>query len=277
MRTTSFGRIAEPLPLIGQGTWKMGESKASKGDEAAALQRGLDYGMNLIDTAEMYADGGAEEVVGEAIAGRRDEVFLVSKVLPQNASRKGTVEACERSLQRMKTDVIDLYLLHWPGDHPLTDTIAAFQELRDAGKIRYWGVSNFRMADLRECERIAEGENVTNQVLYNLQRRGIEHEMRDWCRQTGVMVMAYSPLDQMRLKHKKELKEAAARHDVTPEQIALAWCIRRKGFITIPKSSNHDRIKQNAAAAEIQLDDQDLDDLNKAYPAPDKPTELEWL
>lgn len=277
MRTTSFGRIAEPLPLIGQGTWKMGESKASKSDEAAALQRGLDYGMNLIDTAEMYAEGGAEEVVGEAIAGRRDEVFLVSKVLPQNASRKGTVEACERSLQRMKTDVIDLYLLHWPGDHPLTDTIAAFQELRDAGKIRYWGVSNFRMADLRECERIAQGENVTNQVLYNLQRRGIEHDMRDWCRSNGVLIMAYSPLDQMRLKHRKELKEAAARHDVTPEQIALAWCIRRKGFITIPKSSNHDRIKQNAAAAEIQLDDQDLEDLNKAYPAPDKPTELEWL
>lgn len=263
--------------MIGQGTWKMGESKASKSDEAAALQRGLDYGMNLIDTAEMYADGGAEEVVGEAIAGRRDEVFLVSKVLPQNASRKGTVEACERSLQRMKTDVIDLYLLHWPGDHPLTDTIAAFQELRDAGKIRYWGVSNFRMADLRECERIAQGENVTNQVLYNLQRRGIEHDMRDWCRSNGVLIMAYSPLDQMRLKHRKELKEAAARHDVTPEQIALAWCIRRKGFVTIPKSCNIERIKQNAAAAEIQLTEQDLNELNKAYPAPDKPTELEWL
>ncbi|MBZ0137073.1 MAG: aldo/keto reductase [Planctomycetes bacterium] len=277
MRLTSFGRIAEPLPLIGQGTWKMGESKASRADEAAALQRGLDYGMNLIDTAEMYADGGAEEVVGEAIAGRRDEVFLVSKVLPDNASRAGTVEACERSLKRMGTDTIDLYLLHWPGEHPLADTIAAFQELREAGKIRYWGVSNFRMADLHECERIAVGENVTNQVLYNLQRRGIEHEMRDWCRQNGVMVMAYSPLDQLRLTHKQQLKEVAARHKVTPEQIALAWCIRRKGFITIPKSGNHQRIKQNAAAVDIQLTEQDLGDLNKGYPLPDSSAELECL
>lgn len=255
----------------------MGESIDSKGDEAAALQRGLDYGMNLIDTAEMYADGCAEEVVGEAIAGRRDEVFLISKVLPQNASRTGAIEACERSLKRMNTDVIDLYLLHWPSGHPLADTIAAFQELRNAGKIRYWGVSNFRMGDLRECERIAEGENVTNQVLYNLQRRGIEHDMRDWCRDNGVLVMAYSPLDQMRLKHKKQLKEVAARHYVTPEQIALAWCIRRKGFITIPKSSNATRIKQNAAAVELQLTEQDLNDLNDAYPVPDEPSELEWL
>ena len=255
----------------------MGDSTASKAEEAAALQRGLDYGMNLIDTAEMYAEGGAEEVVAEAIAGRRDEVFLVSKVLPQNASRSGTVDACESSLKRLNTDVIDLYLLHWPGEHPLVDTITAFQELRDAGKIRYWGVSNFRMNDLVECERIAPGENVTNQVLYNLQRRGIEHEMRDWCRENAVMIMAYSPLDQLRLEHKDQLKEVATRHDVTPEQIALAWCIRRKGFITIPKSSNPTRIKQNAAAADIQLTEQDLKDLNAAYPAPDKQSDLEWL
>lgn len=275
MRTTTFGRIPEALPLIGQGTWEMGESRRSRAQEVRALQLGLELGMNLIDTAEMYASGDAEEVVGEAIAGRRDGVFLVSKVLPQNASRKGTVKACERSLKRLGVETIDLYLLHWPGEHPLADTIAAFRELRDSGKIRHWGVSNLRMDDLAECERIALGENATNQVLYNLQRRGIEADMVPWCLPRGVLIMAYSPLDQGRLRKPKQLKAVAARHNATPEQVALAWSVRNEGFITIPKSSNETRLRQNAAAAELLLTPQDLAELDEAFPPPDGPVELE--
>lgn len=275
MRTTTFGRILEALPLIGQGTWEMGESRRSRAQEVRALQLGLELGMNLIDTAEMYASGGAEEVVGEAIAGRRDGVFLVSKVLPQNASRKGTVKACERSLKRLGVETIDLYLLHWPGEHPLADTIAAFRELRDSGKIRYWGVSNLRMDDLAECERIAPGENATNQVLYNLQRRGIEADMVPWCHPRGVLIMAYSPLDQGRLRKPKQLKAVAARHNATPEQVALAWSVRNEGVVTIPKSSNETRLRQNAAAAALLLTPQDLAELDEAFPPPRGPVELE--
>ena len=275
MRRMQFVRIPEPLPLIGQGTWEMGESRRSRAQEVRALQLGLELGMNLIDTAEMYASGDAEEVVGEAIAGRRDGVFLVSKVLPQNASRKGTVKACERSLKRLGVETIDLYLLHWPGEHPLADTIAAFQELRDSGKIRYWGVSNLRMDDLAECERIAPGENATNQVLYNLQRRGIEADMVPWCLPRGVLIMAYSPLDQGRLRKPKQLKAVAARHNATPEQVALAWSVRNEGVVTIPKSSNETRLRQNAAAAELLLTPQDLAELDEAFPPPRGPVELE--
>lgn len=275
MRTTTFGRILEALPLIGQGTWEMGESRRSRAQEVRALQLGLELGMNLIDTAEMYASGDAEEVVGEAIAGRRDGVFLVSKVLPQNASRKGTVKACERSLKRLGVETIDLYLLHWPGEHPLADTIAAFQELRDSGKIRHWGVSNLRMDDLAECERIAPGDNATNQVLYNLQRRGIEADMVPWCLPRGVLIMAYSPLDQGRLRKPRQLKAVAARHNATPEQVALAWSVRNEGVVTIPKSSNETRLRQNAAAAELLLTPQDLAELDEAFPPPDGPVELE--
>ncbi len=275
MHRVQFGRIPEPLPLIGQGTWEMGEARRTRTQEVRALQLGLELGMNLIDTAEMYASGGAEEVVGEALAGRRDGVFLVSKVLPQNASRKGTLKACERSLKRLGVETIDLYLLHWPGDHPLADTIAAFQELRESGKIRYWGVSNLRMDDLAECERIAPGENATNQVLYNLQRRGIEADMVPWCLQRGVLIMAYSPLDQGRLRKPKQLKAVAARHNATPEQVALAWSVRNSGFITIPKSSNEKRLRQNAAAAELVLTPQDQAELDEAFPPPRGPVELE--
>jgi len=275
MRTTTFGRIPEALPLIGQGTWEMGESRRSRAQEVRALQLGLELGMNLIDTAEMYASGDAEEVVGEAIAGRRDGVFLVSKVLPQNASRKGTVKACERSLKRLGVETIDLYLLHWPGEHPLADTIAAFRELRDSGKIRHWGVSNLRMDDLAECERIAPGENATNQVLYNLQRRGIEADMVPWCLPRGVLIMAYSPLDQGRLRKPRQLKAVAARHNATPEQVALAWSVRNEGVVTIPKSSNETRLRQNAAAAELLLTPQDLAELDEAFPPPRGSVELE--
>lgn len=275
MQHSTFDRIREPLPLIGQGTWEMGEARRSRAREVRALQLGLELGMNLIDTAEMYASGSAEEVVGEAIAGRRDGVFLVSKVLPQSASRRGTVKACERSLKRLGVETIDLYLLHWPGEHPLADTIAAFQELRDSGKIRYWGVSNLRMDDLDECERIAPGENATNQVLYNLQRRGIEADMVPWCLQHGVLIMAYSPLDQGRLRKPKQLKAVAERHNATPEQVALAWSVRNTGCITIPKSSNETRLRQNAAASELLLTPQDLAELDEAFPPPSGPVELE--
>lgn len=277
MRTMKCERIDTPLPVIGQGTWMMGESRSNREEEVAALNLGLDLGMNLIDTAEMYASGGAEEAVGEVLKRRRDEVFLVSKVLPQNASRKGTVKACEASLKRMNADVIDLYLLHWPGPEPLVDTIEAFRELRERGKIRHWGVSNFRMDDLHEAERIAPGENATNQVLYNLQRRGIEYDMAGWCRDNGVFVMAYSPLDQGRLERPQELADVAGRHGVTPEQAALAWTIRMGHFITIPKSSKPEHIRQNAEAARIKLTGPDLKKLDKAFPPPTGPTRLEWL
>jgi diketogulonate reductase-like aldo/keto reductase len=275
MRYVNVGRIPVKLPLIGQGPWEMGEHARRRADEVAALRRGLDLGMNLIDTAEMYASGGAEEVVGDAIVGRRDEVFLVSKVLPQNASRRGTLTSCERSLKRLGVERIDLYLLHWPGPFPLADTIASFQELREEGKIRYWGVSNFTVGELEQCEEIAPGENVTNQVLYNLQRRGIEADMQAWCRERGVTIMAYSPLDQGGLRKPKELKEVARRHDVAIEQVALAWSVRNEGFVTIPKSSNIKHLEGNAAAADIKLTRQDLIELDSAFPPPIGPTELE--
>jgi diketogulonate reductase-like aldo/keto reductase len=275
MKHATFGRIPEALPLIGQGTWEMGDNPRKRAGEVAALRRGLELGMNLIDTAEMYASGGAEEVVGEAIKGRREGVFLVSKVLPQNASRRGTVQACERSLKRLGVETIDLYLLHWPGAHPLSDTIAAFQELRDAGKIRYWGVSNLSVGELEECERIAPGENVTNQVLYNLQRRGIEADMQAWCAERGVLIMAYSPLDQGGLRKPKALKEVAKRHDASVEQVALAWCVRNKGFITIPKSSNIKHLESNAQAIELKLTRQELAELDEEFPPPNGPVELE--
>jgi diketogulonate reductase-like aldo/keto reductase len=275
MRNVNVGRIPQKLPLIGQGTWEMGDNSRRRPEEIAALRRGLELGMTLIDTAEMYASGGAEEVVGDAIVGRRDQVFLVSKVLPQNASRRGTIQACEGSLKRLGVEQIDLYLLHWPGSHPLEDTIASFQDLREEGKIRHWGVSNFTVGELEQCEKIAPGENTTNQVLYNLQRRGIEADMQPWCRERGVMIMAYSPLDQGGLRKPRELKHVAARHDMTPEQAALAWCTRNDGFITIPKSSNIRHLESNAAAADLVLTRQDLVELDEAFPPPIGPTELE--
>ena len=275
MRNVIVGRIPQKLPLIGQGTWEMGDNSRRRAEEVAALRRGLELGMTLIDTAEMYASGGAEEVVGDAIVGRREQVFLVSKVLPQNASRRGTIQACERSLKRLGVEQIDLYLLHWPGAHALEDTLASFQDLREEGKIRYWGVSNFSVGELEQCEKVAPGENATNQVLYNLQRRGIEADMQAWCRERGVMIMAYSPLDQGGLRKPKQLKEVAKRHDASAEQVALAWSVRNEGFITIPKSSNVKHLESNAEAADLVLTRQDLVDLDDAFPPPDGPGELE--
>lgn len=268
MRTTQVSRIAEPLPVIGQGTWNMGLNLKSAAAEAEALAMGLDLGMTLLDTAEMYADGGAEEVVAKAIAGRRKDVFLVSKVLPDNATRTGTVEACEASLRRLGTDTLDLYLLHWPSEHPLAGTIAAFEELRNAGRIRYWGVSNFDLAAMEEVERLAPGRCACNQVLYNLQRRGIEYDLLPWCVEKGVLLQAYSPLDQGALRKPASLKTVAKRHGVTPEQIALAWCVRKPGLQTIPKSAHLGRVRENAAAAAIALSAQDLVELDGAFSPP---------
>lgn len=275
MRTLKVSRIADPIPAIGLGTWNMGDSRATRAPEVQALRAGLDLGMNLVDTAEMYASGGAEEVVAQAMSGRRKDVFLVTKVLPSNASRKGTIKACEASLKRLQVDVIDLYLLHWPGSHPLADTLAAFEELRTSGKIRHWGVSNFDLALMREVERLMPGRCACNQVLYNLQRRGIEHDLLPWCVQNGVLLQAYSPLDQGNLRKPAPLLAVGKRHNATPEQIALAWSVRMAGVHAIPKSANPDRVKQNAAAADITLTAADLRELDAAFAPPTGPTPLE--
>ncbi|MFN4277332.1 MAG: aldo/keto reductase [Ferrovibrio sp.] len=268
----------ETVPALGQGTWNMGESKAKLRDEVAALQLGIELGMTLIDTAEMYADGMAEQVVAAAIDGRRDDVFLVSKVLPQNASRAGTIAACERSLKRLRTDRIDLYLLHWRGGVPLHDTITAFNDLRRAGKIRFWGVSNFDTSDMDELERLSNATAVaTNQVLYNLSRRGIEHDLMPWCRRHNLPIMAYSPIEQGRLLKNAALKAVAARHNATAAQVALAWLLRQSGIIAIPKASRPEHVRENHAALEIRLTRQDLAELDAAFPPPSGPQPLEML
>src|SRR3954464_15202264 len=222
VRTTRWPS-GEAIPSLGQGTWGMAEDARRRKDEVAALRAGFDLGMTLVDTAEMYADGGAEVLVGEATAGRRDELFLVSKVLPENATRPGTVAACEHSLRRLGTDRLDLYLLHWRGNIPLEETLDAFAALVDAGKIRYWGVSNFDVVDMIELWALAGGPEVaTDQVLYNLTRRGIEYDLMPWCRSRNIPIMAYSPIEQGRLLNHKDLRDVAARHDARPAQVALA-------------------------------------------------------
>lgn len=266
------------VPALGQGTWYMGETGARLKDEAAALQLGLDLGMTLIDTAEMYADGGAEIVVGEVIASRRDEVFLVSKVLPYNASKQGTVEACERSLKRMGTDRIDLYLLHWRGRYPLSETISAFEELIEAGKILSWGVSNCDPDDMAELMRVPGGKAcAVNQVLYNLTRRGIEFDLQPWCEARNIPIMAYSPIEQGRMLRHPGLNEIAKRHGATPAQVALSWIIRQEGMIAIPKAASLDHVRQNRAAVELVLTDEDLTQLDLAFPPPKRALPLEML
>ncbi|AWJ82976.1 oxidoreductase [Azospirillum sp. TSH58] len=266
------------VPVLGQGTWYMGEDSRDHVREVAALRLGLDLGMTLVDTAEMYADGGAEEVVGEAIAGRRDEVFLVSKVLPMNASRRGTVAACERSLKRLRTDRIDLYLLHWRGSHDFSETIAAFDTLVRDGKIGQWGVSNLDLQDMEELVGTPGGEGVqTNQLLYNLTRRGIEHDLQPWCRGRGIPIMAYSPIEQGRMLRHPELRRVADRHGATPAQVGLAWLLRQDGVIAIPKASDPAHVRDNRAAADLRLDEQDLADLDRAFPPPRGPRPLEML
>ncbi|MER8385643.1 aldo/keto reductase [Mesorhizobium sp. M1428] len=268
IRTTTLP-CGEAVPVLGQGTWKMGEDRRRRGDEANALKLGLDLGMTLIDTAEMYASGGAEEVVAEAIAGRRDEVFLVSKVLPSNASRTGVKRACENSLRHLATDRIDLYLLHWPGSVPLMETVEAFEALKAAGKIRHWGVSNFDTGEMEELVRLPAGGNVqTNQVLYNLSQRGVEFDLAPWSRQRGMPLMAYSPVDQGVLARNARLDAIADRHGATPAQIALAWVMAQDGVIAIPKASRPEHIRQNVAALDIELTSGDFAEIDRAFQPP---------
>lgn len=265
------------MPVLGLGTWGMGEDASRAGQEADALRHGLDLGIRLIDTAEMYANGRAEQVTGAAMKGRRDDVFLVSKVLPGNASRAGTIAACERSLKHLGTDRIDLYLLHWRGPHPLAETLAGFEALMQAGKIRHWGVSNFDMEDCRELEQLAPGKVATNQVLYNLMRRGIEYDLLPWSRGRGVPVMAYSPIEQGRLLKYPALGKVAERYGATPAQIALAWLLRQPGIVAIPKAARTAHVEENLAALDIRLDSEDLALLDRAFPPPASARPLEML
>ncbi|HWB49389.1 MAG TPA: aldo/keto reductase [Stellaceae bacterium] len=269
----------ETVPAFGQGTWHMGETTTRFADEAAALKLGIDLGVTLIDTAEMYGNGAAEEIVAEAAKGRRDKLFIVSKVLPYNASQRGAIDACERSLRRLKTDRIDLYLLHWRGSYPFAETLAAFDKLKQQGKIRHHGVSNFDRRDMEEWVKIAGGAAVaSNQILYNLTRRGPEWDVIPWCRQRRISIMAYSPIEQGRMLGHKALAEVAARHDgATPSQVALAWLLRRDGMIVIPKAAKKEHVRDNAGALDLQLTDQDLADLDKAFPPPKARTPLGML
>jgi diketogulonate reductase-like aldo/keto reductase len=256
----------------------MGEDSRNREHEVAVLRQGLDLGMTLIDTAEMYGDGGAEEIVGEVVAGRRDEVFIVTKFYPQNASPTRMVAACERSLKRLRIEQIDLYLLHWRGSIPLQQTLDSFATLRQDGKIRHWGVSNFDLQDMEELVSLPGGSNfATNQVLYNLENRGIEWDLLPWCRDREVPIMAYSPLGQARLLRHRQLKDLATRREATPAQIALAWVLRRPGIIAIPKASQPEHLEENHRALEITLTEADLDELDHAFPPPKGRTPLEIL
>lgn len=272
MIATVRTRAGAEIPALGLGTWRMGERASLRRDEVNALRLGLDLGMTLIDTAEMYGDGGAEEVVAEAISGRREEVYLVSKVLPHHASRAGTIDACEASLRRLRTDAIDLYLLHWPGPHPVAETVAGFEDLRRQGKIRHWGVSNFDVDEMAGLEEAA-----ANQVLYNLRRRGIERNLLPWCEGRGIAVMAYSPLEQGRLGGTPGLDAVARRHGVTPAQAALAWVLRHDAVVAIPKASGAEHVRENRRAADIVLAPEDLADLDREFPRPARDVPLETL
>ena len=265
-----------PIPVLGQGTWRMGENRAKRRVEIAALRLGLDLGMTLIDTAEMYGEGGAEEVIAEAIGNRRENVFLVSKVYPHNATRRGTIEACERSLRRLKTEALDLYLLHWRGSVPLMETLEAFQSLKQTGKIRDYGVSNFDYSDMEEASHMPGCEGIaTDQVLYNVMRRGIEWDLLPWCRDRGIPIMAYSPIEQGSMAGDPDPKGIASRHGATPAQVALAWLLQQEGIIVIPKAGHEAHVRENRAALDLVLTDQDLTDLNRAFPPPRKKTALE--
>jgi diketogulonate reductase-like aldo/keto reductase len=266
------------LPSLGLGTWKMGENARTASQEVESLKRGLNLGMTLIDTAEMYGEGGAELITGKAIEGRRDEVFLVSKVYPFNASRQGVIDACERSLQRLKTDQLDLYLLHWRGEHDLEETVAGFEELRRAGKIREWGVSNFDVEDMEDLMEVEDGENcAANQVLYNLSRRGIEHDLLPWCQERGIPIMAYSPIEQGRILRNTELIRIAKAYQATPAQLALAFVMRARNTIAIPKSSDPHRVEENAGAAGLEISREDWAALDTVFPPPFRKQPLEML
>jgi diketogulonate reductase-like aldo/keto reductase len=267
------------VPALGQGTWKMGEGQRTPAEEAAALRLGIELGMTLIDTAEMYGEGEAEKVVAQAIAGQRDKVFVVSKVYPHNATRNGTQAACERSLKRLRTDCIDLYLLHWRGATPLAETVAAFESLRAQGKIRRWGVSNFDLDDMDELMGVPDGTNcATNQVLYSPEHRGIEFDLLPWSVEQSMPVMAYSPVGQGgRLLRNAAMKEAARRHGATPAQVALAWSLRRPGIVSIPKAGSPEHVRENAASRELKLSAEDIAAIDAAYPPPRRRQSLAML
>ena len=268
----------EKIPALGQGTWYMGDKRETRAEEISTLQLGLDLGLKMIDTAEMYGEGKAEELIGQAIAGRRDQAFLVSKVYPHNASRKGTIAACERSLRRMRTDHIDLYLLHWRGNIPFGETLEGFSALRKAGKIRYFGVSNMDLDDMRELFSLSGGEAVaTNQLLYNLTRRGIEWDLLPWLRDKRIPVMAYSPIEQARLLSNPKLVDFTTRHGMSPAQAALAWLMAKGDVIAIPKTGRRERVKENIGALGHDLTAEQLGELDSLFPPPKKATPLEML
>jgi diketogulonate reductase-like aldo/keto reductase len=271
-------RSGERVPALGQGTWHMGENRRHAADEAAALRLGIDLGMTLIDTAEMYGSGGAEEVVARAATGLRDSLFIVSKVYPHNASRAGVVAACERSLERLATDRIDLYLLHWRGSIPLAETLEGFLRLERDGKIRHHGVSNFDRADVAEWLALKGGDTVAaDQVLYNLARRGPEWDLLPWCRKHQVAMMAYTPLGSGGMLGNPALAAIARRHGATPAQIALAWLLRQESTIVIPKASRPEHVRENRGALDVQLTTEDLSALDRAFPPPKGKSSLGML
>ncbi|MDR3793773.1 MAG: aldo/keto reductase [Terracidiphilus sp.] len=276
MKTMTMGGKA--ASVLGQGTWYVGDVTAKRPAEVATLRCGVELGMTVVDTAEMYGSGRAESVVGEAIRGLRERVYLVSKVLPSNASREGTVRACEASLKRLGTDVLDLYLLHWRGRYKLAETVSAFELLQKQGKIRAWGVSNFDVDDMEELFRVPGGDKcAANQVLYNPEHRGIEWDLLPWCRERGVRVMAYSPLGQaVELLESRALGTVAQKHAATAAQVALAWALRQ-GVVAIPKASSVEHVEENARGAELELDAEDLVGIEREYPAPVRKMTLDVL
>jgi diketogulonate reductase-like aldo/keto reductase len=266
------------LPRYGQGTWNMGDDRSRRAEELAALREGIALGMTLIDTAEMYGDGRSESLVAEAIAGQREKVFLVTKVLPSNASRKGVVRSCEASLKRLKTDRVELYLLHWSGSYPLEETVRGFEDLLAAGKIRSWGVSNLDLAEMKQLLALPGGKAcVANQVLFNLSRRGIEFDLLPWCVKQGISVMAYSPVEQGRILGHKVLKQVAQCRGATPAQVALAWVLRQDGVVAIPKAGSVAHVRENRTALDLKLDVDALKALDAAFPSPTKVRPLEML
>lgn len=262
-------RGGERIPALGVGTWRMGENASRRRDEVAVLKLAIDLGVTLIDTAEMYGEGGAEIVVGEAMAGRREDVFIVSKVYPHNASARLMPQAMDRSLKRLGTDRIDLYLLHWRGSHPLAETVATFEQLKEQGKIRHWGVSNFDVSDMKELAALPQcGNCAANQVLYSLQERGVEWQLLPDCQKAEIALMAYCPLGQGRLIGESALAPIARKHGATPAAVALAWLLHGPGVIAIPKTSHAERMRENAKAADLLLDAEDLATLDRAFPPP---------
>ena len=269
-----------PASQLGQGAWQIGEDKSNRAAEQQALRTGLELGMNLIDTAEMYGNGRSEELVAQVVSGQRDAVYLVSKVLPQNASRSDTIAACEESLKRLKTDYLDLYLLHWRGSVPLEETLEAFTRLRDRGSIRHYGVSNFDVDDLEEARALKSGADVaTNQVLYNLDQRGVEWALLPWSRKHSLPLMAYSPLgsDSRRLRTHPVLKAMAARLGASPSRIALAWLLRQPDVVVIPKASSEAHVRDNHAALELELLAEDLEVIDRSFPPPKSGTPLAMI